>query len=214
MESPKTIDALLDDLRALSPNGAEYLHLMMDDLEIFNMAEYETQPERARHSLPNLEDDQAELQNEINRSIQGGADKTAIQSTLQRIASSLAKKKVTLWALRPVFRHFGALPEDDESDDSAEDTPIRFYMPNLLFDRRQLDEFFRACGLTEDTKSGKGSHTKWVDSEGRSYGVVGSDSKKAWLKNDIKTMLQAGFPVDRIQMACDSLGIDFVVLNG
>lgn len=33
MESPKTIDALLDDLRALSPNGAEYLHLMMDDLE-------------------------------------------------------------------------------------------------------------------------------------------------------------------------------------
>ena len=66
---------------------------MMDDLEIFNMAEYETQPERARHSLPNLEDDQAELQNEINRSIQGGADKTAIQSTLQRIASSLAKRK-------------------------------------------------------------------------------------------------------------------------
>lgn len=177
------------------------------------MAEYETQPERARHSLPNLEDDQAELQNEINRSIQGGADKAAIQSTLQRIASSLAKKKVPLWALRPVFRHFGALPEDDKDDDSSDDTPIRFYMPNLLFDRRQLDEFFRASGLTEDTKGGSGSHTKWVDADGQTYGIA-SWSRKSWLKNNIKSMLQAGFPVDRIQMACDSLGIDFVVLNG
>lgn len=213
MESPKTIDALLDDLRALSPHGAEYLQLLMDDLEIFNLEEYETQPERASHSLPNLEDDQAELQNEIDRSIQDGADKAAIQSTLQRIATSLATKKVTFWALRPVFRHFGALPEDDAGDDFSQDTPIRFYMPNLLFDRRQLDEFFRACGLSEDTKGGSGSHTKWVDTDGHTYGLA-SWSRKSWLKNNIKTMLRAGFPIGRIQTACNSLGIDFVVLNG
>ncbi|MFT7184463.1 MAG: DNA-binding transcriptional MerR regulator [Oceanicoccus sp.] len=212
MELPKTIDVLLDDLRALSPDGAEYLQLLIEDLECFNLSEYEPQPERARHSLPKLEDDQAELQKEIDRSIQIGINKDSIQAILKQIAASLSQKNVTLWALRPVFRHFGALPEDDVNDDT-EDSPIRFYTPNLLFDRRQLDEFFKACGLIEDTKGGSGSHTKWVDANRDTFGI-GSWSKKSWLKNNIKLMLQAGFPIDRIKTACDSLGIDFTVLNG
>ena len=211
MEKTKTIGILLEDLEALAPDAAEYLHLFLDDLASFDVAGYRD-PDMVKYSLPSIEDDQNELISAFDKAVGLGADKNQLISILSAIGGAIQLKPVTYWALKPVLKHIGVVSSNSEEDELGQEHPIRFHTPNLLYDLRDLGLFYRACGLVENTKAGSGSHRKWEARDG-SFSIVCSQNGKKWLKRVIDQMLKQGFPVEKVATACESLGIDFQVIN-
>lgn len=210
MDIPRKSDTAFEKLQAVAPDFADYLQLFVDDISIFDVKGFRKSPELARHSLPDIEEDQNTIMGEIDEALANGADKEAIIDILRTLAEEFEGKPVVLWALAPILKHLGIQIESERSN--ATEEPVRFRMPNLLFERRELDSFFLACGLSEDIQQGKGSHTKWKDKNGNFFGI-GSWSSKAWLKNIIKSMLANGFPLSKIEEACEALSIDFQVIK-
>lgn len=225
MESLKTINEILDDLEALTPNASTYMRMFIDELASFEREEFKEYPELIQHSLPNLSEDQNEITFDFKKDLEDLSDEEKDQALnmLSQLASHLRDRPVTILAIEPILKSLGVeLPtpkplydqatEKDEKPVKNVDEPIRFRMPNLLYSRAEMARFLTLCDLTEISDAGSGSHTKWVDENGATINVA-SWSKKSWLKNNIKIMLAAGLPVERVKHACRKLNIDFQVIN-
>lgn len=210
MDTPRKSDTAFEKLQAVAPDFADYLQLFVDDISIFDVKGFRKSPELARHSLPDIEEDQNAIMGEIDEALANGADKEAIIDILRTLAEEFEGKPVVLWALAPILKHLGVQVEFENKDTTEE--PIRFRMPNLLSERRELNVFLLECGLIEDAKSGKGNHSKWRDEKGSPI-ITCSSNGKIWLKMVIKEMLANGFPLSKIEEACEALSIDFQVIK-
>lgn len=207
MEKEKTLQENLDDLRAVAPDAAEYIELFIGTVVEPSFEDsYRDNPEAVLHCFSDGVD--ADL-SEIIHYLEGSSS-PELQAAVQAFANSLrAERPVAFFVLKKVFRHFHLSLEEPEDEDSGE---VSYYIENKIFERRDLEKFFRACGLVADTMSGKGSHTNWYDSEGR-FIHSSTNSNKAYLSTVAKKMLRAGLSMDALRKGCDEMGVDFKVYN-
>jgi len=209
MENKDKLDQNLDDLHAIDSNLAEYMLLFTDALRDFEIESLFDDPSRVTFVYPDLEDDQSELLNMIQK-IKSSVDDTEFEELkriIENIFHTTERTPVTRWALTPIMEHLD-LPTDEQKTERK----IRFYMQNLLWDRTELEKFYRACKFKQILDQGSGSHTVWRGKDGRTYGTS-SDSKKMWAKNNIKELIEKGFPIEKIEAACKKLKIDFRIIS-
>lgn len=210
----------LENIEKISIEAAEYLRLFVDMFDEFEVDPYKGNPVLVLNCFPKgIDEDQNELIGIFEDVIRDSADeeysRTEIADAFRSLSSFLADKKVVLWALAPVFEHFGIAKDEENELEEMSVVPkkVRFRMPNLLSERSELNALFSKCGLVCDPNSGKGSHEKWTDPKGEMKGFSNiTGSNKIWMKNVIKELLEKELPIERIKAACDSLDIDFEVL--
>lgn len=209
IQPTKTLADVLAEVETISPELSQYLHLYLDMIGEYE-EEYKSNPRGILYCFPKgLDDDQMEIVSIAEKVRKSGKNPGKIIDVLEELQHALTEKPVAKWALKPVFIHYN-LENESLPANPAGKKHIR--IPNLLYERRELSMFFRACGLIEETESGKGSHTKWVDENGRMM-ELGSWSTKSWVKNVIKKLLTNGVAFEKIVKACEVMHIDFEVIN-
>lgn len=199
----------LDSIEEHSKEAGVYLRTLFEFTEAYsNDPKYQAQPELVDKCFGRngLEDDI----NEIIHHFMHDVSPLARTECLNALIQAVRDNPVYLYYVEQICDYFGIkLPGEDHHPEGV----IRFYAPNLHFDQRDHVNFLLACGLQAIPDEGSGSHIKYIDPVTDNYMTVASRSGKIWLKNEIKTLLQKNFPVERIQAACDKLKIDFRVLS-
>lgn len=204
---------ILRDLEKLVPRATEYIYIFLDALTDYDTPEYRKCPETVANCFPNgFTEDQNAIITLIQEVIEGGSDPAQIKKLLLNLRRSLIQKPVHLSAMQPVFDHFEIGEQHTVILPNNGKIPVRFRIPNLLCADNQLEAFLRACGLQDDTKGGKGSHTKWLNGEGKTI-FIRSISSKMWLKMVIKELLDSGLSINTIREACEKLKIKFQTID-
>ncbi|PIR55426.1 hypothetical protein COU74_01035 [Candidatus Peregrinibacteria bacterium CG10_big_fil_rev_8_21_14_0_10_36_19] len=202
----KSLDSVYEAIEAVSPDCKEYLSLYIDMINEIETPFYRENPDQISHCFPKGLDDDI---NEIISYFKHFDDPDLVINILKDLHDVLRKTHpVTFNTLKPLFQYF-QIEEFDVYE--SEEKLMRFRMPNLLFTRKDLEDFYVVCGLVQIKDEGAGSHTKWVD-EYENFLALSSSSSKAWIKNNIKGMIYNGFPIERIKQACDKLDISFEIL--
>lgn len=208
----------LEKLEALSSDAGMYMRLFCDSLEHYEQEEtYKKKPELIEHCFPDgFDEDINEMISLLKKDLKNPKSKDEILNTLADLAESLKEERpVTYYAMEELFSYFG-LDLDSKEMDSAQ-KKIRFRLVNRLFDMKEEEAFYKACGLepelTRGKLAGKGSHVKWIDptEEWKSY-AVSSRSSKIWTKNDVRDLLKKGFPLDKLTKACRAFDLDFELI--
>ncbi len=208
-QHPAIKDAL-DSIEASSREAGIYLRILLEEMTPYaNDPGYQKQPELVGLCFgpEGLSDDINEIIHHLTHDIPPLARSECLMSLLAATEDS----PIYSYYIQQICDYFEVKFQKVEQD--KEENIIRFYAPNLHFDRREEENFFRACGLEAISDEGSGSHVKWVDPRSGVFMGLSSESKRVWLKNDIKSLLRKNFPIERIQAACDTLKIDFKILS-
>lgn len=203
------IKEALDSLEARSREAGVYLRILLEEMSPYaNDPKYQEKPELVGLCFgpEGLGDDINEIIHHLTHDIPPLARSECLMSLLVATEDS----PVYSYYMQQICDYFEVKLKKTEQNKG--ENIIRFYAPNLHLDRKEEENFYRACGLEAIADEGSGSHTKWVDQSGVFMGLS-SSSKRVWLKNNIKSLLRKNFPIERIQAACDTLKIDFKILS-
>lgn len=199
------LDQIYEKLENLQPESGHYLKLVIEVIEPYETEGYITNPESLNHALPHLEGDTNELISyllDINNE-----ERRAVLTTLK--SELTTNRPLIAYALRGVFDYFGITGTTGDGSNITR----RFRMPNILFSNRtEMERFYLACGLRKGEGAGEsGGHQKWYDERGQ-FVAVSSDTNVGWAKNNIKSLLDNGVPIEKIKEACDKRNIQFTIL--
>lgn len=205
------LESAVRNIETASEDVGVYLRYAFQTLEPFSHeATYREHPERVEHCFGH-----AGLQEDINEivyHIENNIPSHQHLALFQDLYRSTAENSVFAYFVQQICEALGVRIPAPTLPFAPERSTLRFRMPNILFDRRQLEQFLQMCELKPVADQGKGSHMKWIDSETGRFVKNSYVSEKHWLKNTIRQMLENGLPVERIKTACDRLKIDFTIL--
>lgn len=200
----------LDSIETSSKEAGIYLRVLLEEITQYaNNPKYQEQPELVGLCFgpEGLGDDINEIIHHFTHDIPPLARSECLISLLVATEDN----PVYRYYVQQICDYFEVkLPKGEQN---KKENIVRFYAPNLHLDRREEENFFRACGLRAITDEGSGSHVKWIDPRSGVFMGLSSESKRVWLKNNIKSLLRKNFPIERIQAACDMLKIDFKILS-
>lgn len=208
-QHPAIKDAL-DSIEASSRDAGMYLRILLEEMAPYaNDSRYQEQPELVGLCFgpEGLNDDINEIIHHLTHDIPPLVRSECLMSLLVATEDS----PVYSYYIEQICDYFDVKLQKTESNKG--ENVIRFYAPNLHFDRKEEENFFRACGLEAMTDEGRGSHVKWINPQSGVFMGLSTDSKRVWLKNSIKNLLDRNLAIERIQAACDALKIDFKILS-
>lgn len=86
-----------------------------------------------------------------------------------------------------------------------------YRVESKIMKTHEIEEFLRKCGLEEDKKRGKGSHTEFRDPQREMSGFEthSEASNNIQLRAIITRLHAKGLPLDRIDIACNKLRLPF-----
>lgn len=206
-------------LNLVAPEATDYLQCLLDMLEPFaHEKTYQEHPELVEQCFG-----QTKLQADIDEIIYLLEKRVPVRdrgAIFRALYESVAHEPLYAYVIHQIYAYFQTpltpstpVQKASEAAPAPSESPVRFHAANLLFDQRQLEEFYRACGLRKIPDEGKGGHMKWIDPGTDRFITLSYSSEKHWMKNHIRLMLGNGLPVDRIQAACKKLKIDFTILS-
>lgn len=205
------LEEAINDIEAQAPDAGLYIRYLYEGLEPYaDDPKFGTKPELVDKCFgpDGLDDDISDITHHLTQDIAPLARAKCLEDLLRATLSN----PVQHYYARQLAEYFDVrLP--DEPPSPEEKHPMRFYAPNLHFSPAEIENFNKVCGLKAIADEGAGSHTKWVDPQTDIMITITSRSKKIWLKNNVKSMLQNNFPIERIEEACRKLKIDFRVLS-
>lgn len=197
----------LSELRNVLVESGDYLTLILDEISIYDESEhYRDRPEEAIKLMAEelkgaLEDLSALMVNEASKL--DPEEKEVVKAVISGIIKNLVQSRpVSLVYLSKVLLNYGEVPKKRIQ---TEEISIR----NILLDYNGKRDFLLACGLTEDTEGGSGSHTKWTDRSGEMQGSHVISRHQAWLRSEIKQLREVKLPEERIKSALSACSIDF-----
>lgn len=210
----KDLPAAIKALEAESPELGVYFHYLFDALEpLAQDSAYRRDPQLIEYCFG-----EATLQEDINETVHHIRQNISPEKyipLLQNLFATIQDEPVYAYVFAQICEALGVIVSKTHNGSNTLLPPSipRFHAPNLIFSPREMENFYRTCGLVPDSSQGKGSHVKWIDSTTGLFSALFAVSDQIWLKNNIRQMLQNGFPVERIKMACDKLHIEFSILS-
>ncbi len=166
MEKEPTLEDALENIDILNPNAGEYLRIFLEMTADFDVEPYLSNPELGIHCFTNgLEDDINELMGLLSQDVSTDyIDK--LKTALMQVYEMLHNNAFSRYALKDIFdRYLVRIPADEKKISTEKHR--HYYVENIIKDQLDTEKFLSACGLTQETIAGKGSHTKWFDINGK-----------------------------------------------
>lgn len=209
-----SVQETLDMVREVVPQTTEDIELLFIILEDFEGSDfYAQEPDQINYCVDeDLDEIAEELVENIKRELAGKDEHTCALvrdafTTLHHLLSQ--QPNVYKYFLSHIFEYFSVTTHDFEPEKEVH-VYNKYRVPNLNLKRQELEDFYIALGLAPNTKGGKGSHIKWTDPNNEMQGSCNSSDEGAlWVKNNIKSILAKGMPIERIEAACKVCNISF-----
>jgi hypothetical protein len=168
-------------------------------------------PERAIYCFPNM------LRDDMDDFVSAATGERVTVNDVEYKSKMAAlyecmkeERPISAYLLKDAFGLLGI----ETGESLPEVTVRRFSVQNICVERRQIAQFYRACGLEESREAGKGSHTKWTDPRGEIGGSVTlSGSRAIWFRSVVNQVINMGLSTGRVECACRDLSLQFKYLG-
>lgn len=214
LEEGNKIGDILNEIRSLLPDTAEYIEVLFETLRDFEGVDfYERKPSEIATCVGDIDEVAVGVLTCICEELRKVAPENSqkIKDAFQELHTLLSERpNVYKYFLRGIFEHLGLTTQGLEVEDTEAHVYKKFRVPNMLLSKTDHQRFFNALGLKWVRNSGKGEHEKWIDPKAEMSGfALASGGNKLWLKNIIKDSLKKGMPLERIKAACRKCNIRF-----
>lgn len=206
----KPLAESITELKSLVDFSGNYLEVLLEETEIYDQdPKFISRPDDAFRLVGSaIESTVEEFKEVIAKEVAAlDEDKTdKVKEVITNIMKALSKERPIAFAyLAGILVNF-TNPEINKVRKGKD-----YVVANIFLSNTDELRFLQACGLVEDrNRSGSTSHVKFIDPTGAMKGsFTTSTNGKAWLKNKIKTLLEEGLPLERVQAACQKCGYEF-----
>lgn len=199
-----SLEQVLKHLETFDPDTKEFIDLLLIEAMDFETPEYQAHPETALYCSQSLGLD--DIINELIVQLQQLPNQAPLNLLMKNLATALNHERpVSYLLLLPLFQHLNTIPY------TIIENAKRWSMAHIQLTQTDQKRFLKACGMEENSKRGKGSHTHFSTSDNQIQQA--SCSTNTWAENIVKSLISQGMSLEIIAKACQERNIRFTIIQ-